>query len=329
MQDIYVRATDVDRTLMSAEANLAGLYPPIEDEIWQSNLTWQPIPVHAKSELEDPILAMKMPCPKYNMLKQQLAKDPKIIDIKRKNHDLFSYLARNAGKKVTNLQELEYLYNTLTVEKNNNFTLPEWAEKVYPAKLKPLADFSFSLQCYTKEMARLKTGPFFSELIDHIYNSTSSLKDNSNRKLWMYSGHDTTIANILKTLDIFEEHSPPYTATILFEIRSVETNFYVNILYKNSTDPLKMTLPGCVYNCPLDKFLTILKPISLSVEKWKKECHLSYISFLPFDMFGDIVLLVVIFMTIFALLCILIAILFTKRRNEKMTYLRLPDDENV
>uniref|UniRef100_A0A3P9NM32 Lysosomal acid phosphatase n=1 Tax=Poecilia reticulata TaxID=8081 RepID=A0A3P9NM32_POERE len=50
--EILVRSTDVDRTLMSAEANLAGLYPPKGQQIFQPSLKWQPIPVHTVSFME-------------------------------------------------------------------------------------------------------------------------------------------------------------------------------------------------------------------------------------------------------------------------------------
>ena len=32
---------------MSAEANLAGLYPPEGYEVWKEDLRWQPLPVHS------------------------------------------------------------------------------------------------------------------------------------------------------------------------------------------------------------------------------------------------------------------------------------------
>uniref|UniRef100_A0A663MFX6 acid phosphatase n=1 Tax=Athene cunicularia TaxID=194338 RepID=A0A663MFX6_ATHCN len=44
--EIYVQSTDCDHTLMSAQASLAGLYPPAQGQIWNPRILWQPIPVH-------------------------------------------------------------------------------------------------------------------------------------------------------------------------------------------------------------------------------------------------------------------------------------------
>jgi len=39
----------VDRALMSAAVNLAGLYAPVADQKWNNELgsLWQPIPIHS------------------------------------------------------------------------------------------------------------------------------------------------------------------------------------------------------------------------------------------------------------------------------------------
>lgn len=38
---------------MSAEANLAGLYPPEGQEMFNPNISWQPIPVHTVPESDE------------------------------------------------------------------------------------------------------------------------------------------------------------------------------------------------------------------------------------------------------------------------------------
>ncbi|MEJ1285732.1 acid phosphatase prostate [Cricetulus griseus] len=53
LTQVYIRSTDVDRTLMSAMTNLAALFPPEGISIWNPSLPWQPIPVHTVSLSED------------------------------------------------------------------------------------------------------------------------------------------------------------------------------------------------------------------------------------------------------------------------------------
>lgn len=43
-----------------------GMYPPKSKTVWNTEINWQPIPVHTVPELEDELLAMRKPCPAYD-----------------------------------------------------------------------------------------------------------------------------------------------------------------------------------------------------------------------------------------------------------------------
>lgn len=119
---IYVQSTDVDRTLMSAQANLAGLFPPSGDQIWNENLIWQPIPVHTIPEELDGILAAKKPCPRYSQALKNYEETPEFKTILNKYQDLFKYLQEHTGKSVKSLKDVQSLYTTLFIEQLRNYT---------------------------------------------------------------------------------------------------------------------------------------------------------------------------------------------------------------
>lgn len=316
---------------MSAEASLAGLYPPQPAQRWDSDLSWQPIPVHTMPEKEDYLIAMKKSCPKYDVLKDKLLKSKEFVDLNYKFRNLMNYVSKHSGSTIDSFEKLEYIYNTLFIESINNFSLPNWTRTVFPDQLRPPASLSFAIACYTKDMARLKTGPFFNEILEHISNVTDSLskKDHGYRKMWLYSGHDTTIANILQSLDIFEFHNPPYSSTILFELRSGNPQgYFVNIYYKNSTQPQAMTLKGCSFDCPLNEFIKLLSPIAVSHEEWKKECKWSFIAMFETADKDQVLVLAGVILISLVIFAILMKIVYTKY-NEKpeAVYLRLPDDD--
>lgn len=50
---MYIRSTDFDRTLESAQANLAGLFP--EAAPGSPEADWRPIPVHTVPVAEDKV----------------------------------------------------------------------------------------------------------------------------------------------------------------------------------------------------------------------------------------------------------------------------------
>ena len=52
---VRVRSTDVDRTLISAQLVMTGLFKPSPLQTWNKNLPWLPIPVHTEPFATDSV----------------------------------------------------------------------------------------------------------------------------------------------------------------------------------------------------------------------------------------------------------------------------------
>lgn len=100
---------------MSAEANLAGLYPPVQNQIWDS-IKWMPIPVHTVPEKQDYLLRASENCPRYDYELEKVLTSPELEHINKANAKLYAYLTKNSGGKVYSLKEAEHLYDVLYIE---------------------------------------------------------------------------------------------------------------------------------------------------------------------------------------------------------------------
>lgn len=310
---------------MSAEADMAGLYPPRGPQIWDKSINWQPIPVHTVPESEDCVLAAKKYCPKYEKLTKDLFRSPFFRNISHQLHDLYFYLSRYTGEKISSLESLEFIYNTLFIETLYNYTLPNWAQKVFPQKMEPWAFLSFTTQTYTPQLARLKVGPFFDYIINYFKNRT--LPTTTTPKALILSAHDTNIANILNSMGAFEYHSPPYTATILFELRkTVDGSSYLNIFYKNTSEARQISLKTCDFNCDINDFISILKPITINVDDWSYECRLQWGNSWPLSFETNVILICVLIGVILLSTAILVGLKQGKKENE-LNYVQLPNEE--
>ncbi|OWK55365.1 Prostatic acid phosphatase [Lonchura striata] len=190
-EDIFVQSTDCDHTLMSAQASLAGLYPPTQDQIWNPRILWQPIPVHTMPLSQDNLLYLPFShCPKY---KELLRETFATRDFQRqfKHYKQFlKFLATHTGyplKKLTS-ERIWKLSDTLQYEDINNYTLPVWATHGVRTKLIKLSELLLQAE--------------FGHLI----------------KGFLCSQHAATIAALQMALNVFNGKLPPHSACHFFEL---------------------------------------------------------------------------------------------------------------
>lgn len=94
---VYVQSTDMDRTLMSAAAVLAGLFPPTADQVWNENINWQPIPIHTIPANSDYILNAKRKCARHEILMKEHRNRPEYKAWHEKYNWLYQYVAEKSG----------------------------------------------------------------------------------------------------------------------------------------------------------------------------------------------------------------------------------------
>ncbi|KAJ3517906.1 hypothetical protein NLJ89_g203 [Agrocybe chaxingu] len=152
-------------------------------------------------------------------------------------------------------------------------------------------------QAVTEEVRRLAIGRLLSDMITKMQHKTKH-GDTDPLKVLVHSTHDTAVAGLCSTLDVFDEKWPPFTASITFELfkqreppedtrqqgvlaclnssASASSQHYIRMRYQNKN----MILPLCAEKgkhlegypefCTLTAFRERVK--ELTPTDWDAEC---------------------------------------------------------
>lgn len=119
---VTIISSDFDRTINSGSLVAAALFPPAENQVWNRDLLWQPIPVHSIPKSSDFMLFAETACERYTKILNDYETSREINAIIDKNRDLFQYLEKHSGDPIRTLKQLKDLHNTLYIENSLNKT---------------------------------------------------------------------------------------------------------------------------------------------------------------------------------------------------------------
>ncbi|XP_008152541.1 testicular acid phosphatase isoform X1 [Eptesicus fuscus] len=271
-EEVYVRSTDFDRTLESAQANLAGLFP--EAGPGRPEAAWRPIPVHTVPVTEDKLLRFPTrSCPRYHELLREATEAAEYQTALEGWTDFLAHLENCTGLSLVGepLRRAWKVLDTLMCQRAHGLPLPSWAS---PDVLQTLARISaLDIGAHVgppraAEKAQLTGGI----LLDSILANFSRVQRlGLPLKMVMYSAHDSTLLALQGALGLYDGHTPPYAACLGFEFRrrlgdldedDDAGNVTISLFYRNDSTglPLSLSLPGCPAPCPLGRFRQLTAP---------------------------------------------------------------------
>ncbi|XP_035674565.1 prostatic acid phosphatase-like [Branchiostoma floridae] len=306
---VQVWSTDTDRTRMSAQANLAGFFPPSGNQVWNPDILWQPIPVHTKPENEDSLLGMP-PCPRFDYLKQEYQRtNQEYLQMDQDNKEFFKYLTLRTGlpgdKGHWGLRKLQ---DSLFCEKTHNRTHPVWATPEVYDKLTEFRNFDLRADFSDRERNRLHGGPLLGAIVYNMTQAIEGTLPDGRLKLVMYSAHDATVASLLSALGTFNYIHPPYCACVMVELHQEDSGeFFVEVWYRSDSghDPYLLTVPGCPDPCSYQQFLNATKD-SIVTDR-EKECQLRIVDMLTRRtsiIVVGVVLVIILFVVVVIWICV-------------------------
>ncbi|XP_017763037.1 PREDICTED: venom acid phosphatase Acph-1-like [Eufriesea mexicana] len=280
--DVFARSTDTDRTKMSLQLVLGGIYPPGLNELGQLQLS--PISIQFTPFIVDSLL-FPVYCPTYQTEWKKTRDSFAVHVIKKKYKDLLDYLAEHTGLDMTTSPTFAtyQLYHYITSQGSINVTLPEWATKDVQSKIEKITALEYMLQSHTKLMKRLNGGFLVKEFIKNM-----NFKGNTTQpKIYIYSGHEINIAAFAKAHDFIEPILPAYGSAIIVEkLRSSNGKIYIQmLLWTGVTEKLiTYVIPNCGIICSYDKYIRLMQDVIPSDEEsnclWnntsKEHLHMYY-----------------------------------------------------
>ncbi|MHA1599228.1 MAG: histidine-type phosphatase [Alphaproteobacteria bacterium] len=299
--EVYIRASNADRALQSAQMIALGLYPlgtgadpSVYDKSLeaapQGSLAFTAIPIHSVALKNDSVLRPwtgKAKCTKYRTYVKGLSKTKVYADQGEKYKDFLTRMASITGagegkSPARMLYEVNETYEPLSAMVQHGMPVPKSISDDDMQLLSDLSDWNYQYQFLGKGVGRLTGGPFVGDVISNFANVIKA-KPGAARRLYIYSGHQRTIAGVEAALGLetartegklFRGRVPPLGSYYTFELHEPTLGEYaVQIKFSDTETGTEQAIdvPDCGEGmCPFDKFVDLMSKVVPA--NWRQEC---------------------------------------------------------
>ncbi|OQV25533.1 Lysophosphatidic acid phosphatase type 6 [Hypsibius exemplaris] len=264
--EVYIRSTNMMRTIESARWLLSGMYG--------DNQAGDRITIFTEPAEREILYPNHSFCGQLKAVNKKLFKGIDEIPGLRENRielqKLLDYKEDANNKKKLNYVDLR---DEIIARQAHGIPVPETALammneiELYAVKMLTFM-VSGSHKKMRKDILRLACGPVLHLVHD---NMDASVWNDDFYKLQLYACHDSMLLALLVTLGIFTGKWPPFAADLVFESYEDKAGRrWVRVLYLN--EPVH--LPGAEYGDVIsrEKFTALIGPYAITVDSYRQEC---------------------------------------------------------
>ena len=255
---LAVFSTDYDRTLMSAQSFLMGLYPQGTGPSLPSGQpalpdAAQPIPIHAlPAGMEFSIIYYTQPENYKDLLTRYVFSTP---EWKTRNDALqprFAHWSQVTGIEITKLYQLTSVWNVLYIRKLHHVPLPPGLSADDIRTIFDAGPWAFTERFRPAEIGKFVGHPLLKTIADEIRQASQA---NSPLKCVLIFAHDTTVMSQMSALGAPLKRTPPYAAHLHYALFDAgRQNFRIEVTYNDK--PVAIPVCGGT-SCTLTQFMAL------------------------------------------------------------------------